>query len=390
MIGVVLRLFVATSLVGCAASSSVAPRLETYDSDLKAALEQQLLLNIAREARHLPVHFALVTSVADTNHTTFSGGIGPIQTTGRPGFVAPSVAVTEERNPTVSIAPMQGDDYARQLLTPFTEAKVALLLRQGVDVDALLRLLGDEVVLGQSDGPRTTLRNRPSDRESYIAYRRFVAQLSSIQDRRGLRAQPITLSYSWTVPAAEVTPERFASTYKDYVLKLDERSQTYQVTRRVIGRYVITNYDPAQLSFEERASLQAEAERASEREILVDIRHGYVGDELEFHGRVALRSFRGVLSFVARGMSEEPEFAVPPDPRTPPIAENPSAILGISIDAQPAAPDAARATLDGVTYSVAPDVAYPWNRKAFALLAQLFQLSLTVGPNASPQLLIPK
>ena len=69
--------------------------------------------------------------------------------------------------------------------------------------------------------------------------------------------------------------------------------------------------------------LHEEAEEAPFNDILVDIRPGYPGGELPLHGRLRLRSFHEVLTFIGRGIEEEPEYDVSPDPRTPPIGENP-------------------------------------------------------------------
>jgi hypothetical protein len=59
-------------------------------------------------------------------------------------------------NPTISIAPIEGEDFTKRLLTPLHEFKLALLLRQGVDIDLLLRLMAKELRLKQSEGPSPT------------------------------------------------------------------------------------------------------------------------------------------------------------------------------------------------------------------------------------------
>ena len=171
--------------------------------------------------------------------------------------------------------------------------------------------------------------NRPSDREGYPIFRRVVAHLSAIQDRHALHVEPLHFQYSWTVPADSVTPEAFQSIYKDFSLTYDAEKQVYRVARRVNGRVMITNYDPAVLSNEERFRLHEEAEEAPFNDILLDIRPGYPGGELPLHGRLRLRSFHEVLTFIGRGIEEEPEYDVAPDPRTPPISENPPRTLEI-------------------------------------------------------------
>lgn len=378
------------ALLASCSTQRPSPPIETYDSDLQRLLNQQLLLNIARQSRDLPVHFAIVSSITDTYHSTISAAIGPTQSTSRTGLVAPMFTIANERNPTVGIAPMQGDDYTRQVLTPFSAQKLTLLLRQRTDVDALFRLLAAKIVLEDSNGQRVSYPNQPSERDSYIAFRQIVAQLSSIQDRRALYVEPIYVEHSWTVPASQVTPESAASTYKDYTLKFNAQAQTYNVTKRVVGRVAITNYDPARLPSAERARMQVEADSTPDDQVVLDLRPEFVGGEIPMHGHIVLRSFQGVLTFVGRGVTAEPEFAVSPDPRTPSIAENPVSTLGIAVNPTGATDEDLIVAIDGTTYALAPDPGYPWNRKAFALLGKLFQLSLSTSQVSSPTLLIPK
>ena len=223
---------------------------------------------------------------------------------------------------------MEGEEFTGRLLTPFEEQKLTMLLRQGYDVDALLRLMAGEVRL-EKEHKRSVYYNRPSDRDGYPVFRRVIAHLSSIQDRHALYIEPLLFQHSWTLPASAVTPEGFQSIYKDFSLTYDAEKQVYQVSKLVTGRIIITNYDPAILSNEERLRLHEEAEEGPFNEIIVDIRPGYPGGEYPLHGKVRLRSFYNVLTSLGRDIEEEPEYDVPPDPRTPQISENPVHTLEI-------------------------------------------------------------
>ena len=388
-------LVVALALVsGCATTTALDRVVLSYDTSTGDAVAKQLLVNIARARRNEPMHFTTVSSVAATYKFGVNGGFGPVGGA-RTGLIAPLLGAAAEENPTISIAPMQGDDYTqRRLLTPFAEQKLTLLLRQGYDVDALLRLLGAEVRIDVDAAHRfVAYANRPSDRAGYAFYRRLMAQLSTIQDRHALYVEPLHFQRSWTVPADAITPETFAATYKDYTLGYDEKTKTYRVSRRVNGRVMITNYDPQVLSNEERTDLHAEAEEAPVNEILIDIRTGYMGGEtIPLHGRLALRSFHEILNFIGRGIDEEPEYDVPPDPRTPTatLTENPTRALGIVEAASlPADADYA-AEWRGRWYAPAPDSGYQWNRKAFSLLFQLFQMSMSTAAPTGPAITISK
>jgi len=215
-----------------------------------------------------------------------------------------------------------------------------------------------------------------------------MSHLSTIQDRHALYVDPLHFDHNWTVPAASVTPETFASTYKDFAVTCDAKSCV--VSKRVNGRVMITNYDPAVLSNDERIRLHAEAEEAPPNDILLDIRAGYIGGEYPMHGRLRLRSFHEVLNFIGRGMQEEPEFDVPPDPRTPAMTENPAHTLQISESGERPPGDDLFVELHGRYYSVHQEPGYQWNNKAFSLLYQLFQMSVANTEAVGPAITISK
>jgi hypothetical protein len=196
--------------------------------------------------------------------------------------------------------------------------------------------------------------------------------------------------HSWTVPASTVTPEAFQSTYKDFSLTYDAGKNAYRVSRRINGRVMISNFDPAILPNEERVRLHEEADQVPFNDVLVDIRPGHTGGEFPMHGRLRLRSFHEVLTFIGRGIDEEPEYDVPPDFRTPSLRENPPATLEI-VEARRLPPEAGLSVeLNGYHYAVRPQSDYQWNRKVFSLLYQLFQMSVSTVVQPGPAITISK
>jgi hypothetical protein len=386
------RCFVLTTLLaaavgigGCIGPVALDRAVIDYDTTTAQSISKQLLLNIARARYDQPMHFTAISSIAATYKFSASAGTGAAQAGPSGHVLVPLVTAASEENPTISIAPMQGEEFTQRLLTPFQEQKLTLLLRQGYDVDSLLRLLGAEVRL---DGDSLVHHNRPSDHDGYIIYRKVMSHLSTIQDRHALYVDPLHFDHNWTVPAASVTPETFASTYKDFAVTCGK--DQCLVSKRVNGRVMITNYDPAVLSNDERIRLHAEAEEAPPNDILLDIRGGYVGGEYPMHGRLRLRSFHEVLNFIGRGMEEEPEFDVPPDPRTPEMTENPAHTLQISESTDAPPGDELSVELHGKYYSVRQETGYQWNRKAFSLLYQLFQMSVSTVEATGPAITISK
>jgi hypothetical protein len=136
--------------------------------------------------------------------------------------------------------------------------------------------------------------------------------------------------------------------------------------------------------------LHAEAEEVPANDVLLDIRAGHIGGEFPMHGRLRLRSFHEILTFIGRGMDEEPEFEVPPDTRTPVIGENPTHALEIAESLRPPPNDDLSVKLRGHYYFVQPQSGYQWNMKAFSLLYQLYQMSVSTAEQTGPAITISK
>lgn len=384
-------LFLVVGLSGCLAHVTLDRTVLAYDAATTEALSQQLLLNIARARNHEPIHFTGVSSVAASYNFTVSAGATPPLGGLEGGFVlAPIFGGSLAESPTISIAPIEGEEFTKRLLSPLQETVLTLLLRQGVDVDILLRLVAGEFRTDEG-GKEIACVNKPSDPGGYAVFRRVVLQLSSIQDRNGLYAEPIVFDRSWTLPAASVTAADFQALEQQFSVTHDARARAYRIRKRVIGRIVITNYDPASLSNAERIRLQEEAERNSLEEITVDIRAGQAGGEVPLHGRFRLRSFHSVLSFLGRAIEEEREYDVPPDRRTPPVSENPVSAMEV-LESESSPPGAERVVkYKGRYYAVGPETGYQWNKEAFRLLSQIFQMTVGSLPQtAGPAITISK
>jgi hypothetical protein len=293
-------------------------------------------------------------------------------------------------NPTFSIVPIEGEEFTKRLLTPFPESILTMLLRQGGDVDLVVRLMASEYRTAL-DGKKTTYYNKPSDSEGYPVFRRVALHLSTIQDRNSLYAEPLIFQENWTMPAAAVTPEALQSLEKDLSVTYDPKTRGYRISKRTVGRIIITNYDPAVLSNAERMQLNNEAEQNLDDELIVDVRPGFVGGEYPLHGKFRLRSFYNVIGFLGRAMGEEPEYDVSADPRTPPASENPvSTLRVVESDSAPAGADRT-VRYAGYYYAVSPETGYQWNRKAFLLLYQLFEMTVVKLPQGTaPSITIAK
>ena len=187
-----------------------------------------------------------------------------------------------------------------------------------------------------------------------------------------------------------MTPETFQEIYKDFSMIYDPDAKAYRVAKKVNGRVMITNYDPEELSNEERYHLHEEAELVPYNDILIDIRAGHAGGDMPLHGRMRLRSFHEILTFIGRGLEEEPEYDVAPDRRSPPIRENPAHTLEVAEDRHKPPGDQLYVEMNGRYYFVRPQPGYQWNRKVFSLLYQLFQMSVSTVVQTGPAITIAK
>lgn len=334
---------------GCASPVAMHRAVLEYDWTVNRIETELLLLNIARTRYHEPIHFTAVSSIAATFDFRVNTGITGLLTDG-PSTDALSLTLgsSAAENPTVSIIPIQGEEFTKRLLTPITEKTVLFLGQQGIDPAILFRLVARGMIL-EDNGRRRFLLNQPHRKDEYREFRQRVMHVSWLQAERNLFIGP---------------------------LKFTEGD------RQTTGRIVMTNYAPNILSNEERQQLHRYANQFSRHHILVDIRPPHPGGDFPMFGTIKLRSFKAILGFIGRGIAEEPEFHVAPDPRTPSVTVNPVSTL--TIQESHTQPEEAILSVQkrGLWYYIdqesrAGELFDRWNHEAFDLLYQLYHLTVT-------------
>ncbi len=374
--GILLTLFVFL-LSGCLSPITLTRAVIAYDDAITESQSKQLLVNIARAQHHQPVHFTGVSNVAATFDFRFTAGATPALTGDASRTILPVIGGSVAENPTISIAPIEGEEFTQRLLTPFHETKLTLLLRQGIDIDLLLRMMAKEVRMSHGTGV-VSYRNSPSDKIGYETFRRVVLHLSAIQDHNNLYVEPLNVERSWTIPAEAVTAEGFKALEQEYQVSYHAQDKTFTLRKQVEGGTLITNYDTNLLSQDERARLQHENEQGLRHDVTFDIRPGYYGGDWPITGDVRLRSFNAILNFLGLSISEEVEYHVDKDSRTPEVAENPVKTLDLIVS--PSSPSKLDLAMKSHGQYYAVNTSGPqarWNREAFKLLSQLFQMTVT-------------
>ena len=337
-------------LVGCVSPVALHRAVLEYDWTVNRIETELLLLNIARMRYHEPIHFTVVSSIAATFDFRVTTGLTGVLTE-RSGFNSLSLTLgsSAAENPTVSIIPIQGEEFTKRLLTPISENTVRFLMHQGIEPAILLRLIARGMILEDDEGQRRLLLNQPHRKEEYREFRQRVMHLSWLQSERNL----------------------FIGT-----LQFSEGSE------QKTGRTVITNYDPDMLSPQKRQNLHNHANRFPLNHILVDIQKGYPGGDLPFFGEIVLRSFKSVLGFIGRGITEDQEFHVDPDSRTQSVPVNP--VKTLTIQESTIQPEEAIISVKkrGRWYyieqqSQAGALEDRWNHEAFDILYQFYHLTVT-------------
>ncbi|MBH0203656.1 MAG: hypothetical protein HP496_15485 [Nitrospira sp.] len=389
--GNVLAFFGLLVLPGCLSPVTLTRAVIAYDEAITESQSKQLLVNIARAQHHQPIHFTGVSNVAATFDFRFTAGATPALTGDASRTILPVIGGSVAENPTISIAPIEGEEFTQRLLTPFHEAKLTLLLRQGIDIDLLLRLMAKELRVNHHDGA-VAYRNNPSDKVGYEMFRRVVLHLSAIQDHNSLYVEPLSIERSWTIPADSVTAEGFKTLEQEYQVAYNAKDKTFTLRKQVEGGTLITNYDPNLLSREERIRLQNENELELPHDVTFDIRPGHYGGDWPLKGTFRLRSFNAMLNFLGLSLAEEPEYHIEKDRRTPEVMENPVKTMDLIVS--PSAPSGLDLTMKSHGNYYAVNTTGPqarWNREAFKLLSQLFQMTVTEIPRAGvPSITIAK
>lgn len=361
-----------------------------YDKSLSRVRSQVLLLNIARARAGLPLNATEVTALTATfefeAQADVGAGAAPIGGAGGPtGELSLGLSTRALESPTLSIVPLQGEEFTRRLLAPIDARTFEFVHHRRVGVGLLLRLLAQSIVL-EEGGRRVTFDNDPDQPDEFAEFRRRVLHLDSLALRGALDVGPIPRLEVWR-PTPEVELDGLTAAL-DHGFRLERDAQGPLLVRKVEGRVLVANYDPEGLSDEERFALDARAREYPDGFLLVDVREGGPGGDYALRGWIKLRSFQQVLDFVARGIDPDWERPVPAHPATAPVPAQPARTFVVEEGAS--APDDATVAveLNGRSFWIpaAPgaSAADDWNLRAFQVLMHLYHLTTRNPGTALP------
>ena len=376
-------------LSGCVSPIALHQAVLEYDRTTAKIQAEMLLLNIARAKHQEPLHFTAVSSVAATFNFQVSAGILTrlADNPGTGSAASLTLGASASENPTITIIPVEGRDFTQRILTPLFADNVLFLSGQGVDPSLIARLLC--YVYVDTRGKPRRLLNDPRFKNQYMEFRRIVLHIASLRLVNLIGQQ--TIQYNSLVPTPYPTDSRAPET-TDTVISMIKEGYSWQsteeeslpvLTRTLKSRRIIANYDPSDLSNDQRGQLYQEVERLPENAIFLDIRSDGPGGEYPLHGYFLLRSFSESLRAIAKRMSANPEFAVEKDPRTGPIPlRNPIRALTVQETAEKPSDALFHVQHAGSWYwmAKAPENASEsaaWDQIAFRLLNAVYNMTVT-------------
>ena len=148
-----------TTFSGCASPVALHRAVLEYDWTVNRIETELLLLNIARTRYHEPIHFTVVSSIAATFDFRVTSGLTGKLTENATNSLALTLGTSAAENPTVSIIPIQGEEFTKRLLTPISANTIFFLGQQGVEPSLLLRLVSRGMILEDRDNQRQFLLN---------------------------------------------------------------------------------------------------------------------------------------------------------------------------------------------------------------------------------------
>lgn len=188
-----------SSLAGCVSPVALHRAVIEYDRAVSDIQGEMLLLNIARARHFQPLHFTAVSSVAATFDIQASIGLAPAQAGLTEQLVAPVLGASVAERPTITIVPVEGEDFTKRILSPTDAVRLVFLHQQGVEPALLLRMMADELVLTGERKARF-FHNDPRRVDEYTEFRRRILHLSSLKLSHALHIGPI--AYEEVLPIA--------------------------------------------------------------------------------------------------------------------------------------------------------------------------------------------
>jgi len=211
-----LAVVAATSLLATGCVHSLGPQQVPqarfdYNRAVARSWDEQLLLNLVRLRYRDTPHFLELQSVVAQYERSGSAAVSPLLIEGGGNEAALGLGIDVAERPTLTFAPLEGNAFVQQLLSPLKPADLLLLSQAGWSIARLLECCVQEIRGPDAPAVRNALRAAgPTPavlrRDEYADFKRLSRALRELQLAGALRAtadQPTSAA-----PAEDAVPTR--------------------------------------------------------------------------------------------------------------------------------------------------------------------------------------
>ncbi len=154
-----------------------------YNQAISTSLDRQLLQNLVRLRYRDTPFFLGVGSVTASLKLEASGGTDSELNTGTGGnLLMPNVGISYSSGPTISYAPLQGEDFLRNLLTPISLESLFVLMQSGWSAKRVIGMTVEKI----NDLENAPTASGPTPSAPPANQDRFLRLLELLESKRSL------------------------------------------------------------------------------------------------------------------------------------------------------------------------------------------------------------
>jgi hypothetical protein len=173
-------------LGGCTSfgAQAIQTNRKPYNIAIQSTNDEQMLLNLARLKYRDTPFFLQVSSVATQFVFNPAAEVSGQLNEGGPGVLGLNAGISYEENPTVTYAPLQGNEFVERMLSPISLDTVLLLYHSGWSIERVLRVcvqrMNDVKNAPTASGPT------PATAPEYEDFRALASAFRVLQKRDAL------------------------------------------------------------------------------------------------------------------------------------------------------------------------------------------------------------
>lgn len=200
-----------------------------YNEAVVNSLEEQTLLNLVRLRYVDPPLFLEIGDIIAKYEMTYTGGTGAKLVKGSaPDEGTGTIGLSFKENPTITYTPLQGEKFARQLLTPIDPPIIVSLAGTGLNFERVFRTtveqFGDHINAPSASG--TT----PSEKPDYEAFKTYASGQQARQAAGNLSITLTPTKPATTKTVETTTPQSGGGQVKTTKTEMDSPSIPGEIT----------------------------------------------------------------------------------------------------------------------------------------------------------------